>query len=99
MNDDDLDARIRATMATVVADAPPAPELPAGVTARPGTITNIDRGRRSRWMWPAVAVGVAAATVVAVVLVTRNHDQSHHIVPATDVPTTVPTTESPSEAS
>ena len=68
-----LDDRIRALVATAVADAPPAPDLDAA------RVTSPHRARRDRAPWligGTALVGAAAAVVAALVITTGPEDAS-----------------------
>lgn len=84
MNDQQLDEQIRSMVASAVAGAPPAPELPALPETRAAA------GRRNdRTGWYMAGAGIAAAAALVGVLVWANDDDDHRVVPATTVP--VPT--------
>lgn len=82
MNADELDDRLRALVASAVADAPapkPLPAFDAAAVATTAVRPMVPR-RRPGLVW--AAVGVAAAAAVAAGLVWANRDDAHRIVAA-----------------
>ncbi|MDP2293541.1 MAG: hypothetical protein Q8M22_20360 [Actinomycetota bacterium] len=92
MNDQQLDEQIRSMVASAVAGAPPAPELPALHQPR------VTTGRRNdRTGWYMAGAGIAAAAALVGVLVWANDGGDPRVVPATTipVPTSAPVTVAP----